>query len=233
MRGRVSDRRRVGRAVDPDVRRRRSPSSACRAGCPARAGPDRSPRPSPTAADTTTGSAASSRSRSFREASGTPTGRSRRRTSEPSFASSKNSRRFDPRRITTASSSSAEPTFGFRISKPRRIGARLFVANAVRIARPAASRFKMRPSCACTARGFTPLSTIRASMALRSTPLPRRSTYVRTRACETSTSSGTSAPGRANLARRMALGTFARAPSAVGASSTLRVSSTTSTSGFE
>ena len=62
----------------------RSPSSACRAGCRARAEPDRSRRPSPTAADTTTGSAASSRSRNFREASGRPTGRSRRRTSERS-----------------------------------------------------------------------------------------------------------------------------------------------------
>ena len=45
------------------------------------------------------------------------------------------------------------------------------------------------------------------------------STYFRTRACETSTSSGTIAPGRAKRARRMAFGTFALAPSALGASS--------------
>ena len=49
---------------------------------------------------------------------------------------------------------------------------------------------------------------MRASTGLRSTPLPRRSTYFRTRACETSTSSGTTAPGRAKRARRMAFGTF-------------------------
>ena len=49
---------------------------------------------------------------------------------------------------------------------------------------------------------------MRASSASRSTSLPRRSTYLRTRACETATSSGTIAPGRAKRARRMAFGTF-------------------------
>ena len=91
----------------------------------------------------------------------------------------------------------------------------------------------MRPSWDSTARGFTSFSTIRASSAFRSRPLPSLSTYFRTRACETSTSRGTSAPGRAKRARRIAFGTFARAPRALGASSIVRDSSTTSRSGSE
>ena len=45
---------------------------------------------------------------------------------------------------------------------------------------------------------------------------------MRTRACDTSTSSGTIAPGRARCARRIAFGTLAFAPSRVGASSIVR-----------
>src|ERR687898_2396294 len=62
------------------------------------------------------------------------------------LALSKKNSLFEPRRMTTASSSSAASTSGFRISKPSRIGARLFVANAVRIARPVASFLRIRPS---------------------------------------------------------------------------------------
>ena len=106
-----------------------------------------------------------------------------------------------------------------RTANGRRIGARLFVANAVRIVRPVARRFSCRPSSDLTARGFNPSTTIRASRASRSTRRPSRSTYRRTRAWETSTSSGTIAPGRATRARRIAFGTFACAPSTSGASS--------------
>ena len=48
VRGGVADRGGVGRAVDADARATRSPSSACRAGCRARAGSASRPSPSPT-----------------------------------------------------------------------------------------------------------------------------------------------------------------------------------------
>src|SRR6476619_8342585 len=54
------------------------------------------------------------------------------------LALSKKSRRFEPRRMTTASSRSTDSTFGFVMSYGSRIGARLFVANAVLMDRPVA-----------------------------------------------------------------------------------------------
>ena len=57
------------------------------------------------------------------------------------------------------------------------------------------------------------------------------STYLRTRACETSTSSGTIAPGRAKRARRMAFGRSASRRAHQARDSMVRVSSTTSRSG--
>ena len=64
VRGRVADRRGVGRAVDPDVRRRDPHPARAERVARARAGPDPRRPPSRTAADTTRGSAACSRSRS-------------------------------------------------------------------------------------------------------------------------------------------------------------------------
>ena len=67
-------------------------------------------------------------------------------------------------------SSSADSTFGFVMSYGRRIGARLFVANAIQIVRPVESRLRCRPSCEATACGFVPSRAMRASSASRSRP---------------------------------------------------------------
>src|SRR6187431_1407170 len=62
------------------------------------------------------------------------------------LASSKKRRRFEPRRITTASSRSADSTFGFVMSYASRIGTRLFVARAVLMDLPVARSLRRRPS---------------------------------------------------------------------------------------
>ena len=146
VRGRVADRRGVRRAVDADVRRRDPhPARAERVPGPGRHGIGVL-RPAATAADTTTGSAACSRSRSRRAASGTPTARSRRRTS--GRTSPRRSRGAGSSRGGSRSPRRARPTatFGLRTSRTPSADRRAAVRRErVRIARPVREALETPP----------------------------------------------------------------------------------------